>query len=82
MEPVVFWNLILTAFLSIGGWFIRNVVTDLRRIEKQMYECQSGLNDKFVRRDDYKEDIRRVEHKLDQIFDIIERRGAERRNVA
>jgi len=20
MEPVVFWNLILTAFLSIGGW--------------------------------------------------------------
>ena len=71
MELVVFWNLILTAFLSIGGWFIRNVVTDLRRIEKQMYECQSGLNDKFVRRDDYKEDIRRVEHKLDQIFEMI-----------
>ena len=71
MEPVVFWNLILTAFLSIGGWFIRNVVSYLRRIEKQMYECQSGLNDKFVRRDDYKEDIRRVEHKLDQIFDMI-----------
>jgi len=71
MEPVVFWNLILTAFLSIGGWFIRNVVTDLRRVEKQMYECQSGLNDKFVRRDDYKEDIRRVEHKLDQIFEMI-----------
>jgi hypothetical protein len=71
MEPVVFWNVILTAFLSIGGWFIRNVVTDLRRIEKQMYECQSGLNDKFVRRDDYKEDIRRVEHKLDQIFEMI-----------
>ena len=71
MEPVVFWNLILTAFLSIGGWFIRNVVADLRRIEKQMYECQSGLNDKFVRRDDYREDIRRVEHKLDQIFEMI-----------
>ena len=71
MEPVVFWNLILTAFLSIGGWFIRNVVSDLRRIEKQMYECQSGLNDKFVRRDDYKEDIRRVEHKLDQISEMI-----------
>jgi len=71
MEPVVFWNLILTAFLSIGGWFIRAVISDLRRIEKQMYECQSGLNDKFVRRDDYKEDIRRVEHKLDQIFEMI-----------
>jgi hypothetical protein len=71
MEPVVFWNLILTAFLSIGGWFIRNVVTDLRRIEKQMYECQVDLNDKYVRRDDYKEDLRRVEHKLDQIFDMI-----------
>jgi hypothetical protein len=71
MEPVVFWNLILTAFIYIGGWFIRNVVTDLRRIEKQMYECQSGLNDKFVRRDDYKEDIRRMEHKLDQIFEMI-----------
>jgi hypothetical protein len=71
MEPVVFWNVILTAFLSIGGWFIRSVVNDLRRIEKQMYECQSGLNDKFVRRDDYKEDIRRVEHKLDQIFEMI-----------
>jgi hypothetical protein len=71
MEPVVFWNLILTAFLSIGGWFIRNVVSDLRRIEKQMYECQVDLNDKYVRRDDYKEDLRRVEHKLDQIFDMI-----------
>ena len=47
------------------------MVSDLRRIEKQMYECQGGLNDKFVRRDDYKEDIRRVEHKLDQIFDLI-----------
>ena len=70
METVVFWNLILTAFLSIGGWFIRNVVTDLRRIEKQMYECQSGLNDKFARRDDYREDVRRVEHKLDQIFEM------------
>jgi hypothetical protein len=71
MEPVIFWNLILTAFLSIGGWFIRHVVTDIRRIEKQMYECQSALNDKFVRRDDYREDIRRVEHKLDQIFEMI-----------
>lgn len=71
MEPVVFWNLILTAFLSIGGWFIRNVVSDMRRIEKQMYDCQAGLNDKYVRRDDYKEDIRRVEHKLDQIFEMI-----------
>jgi uncharacterized protein YoxC len=71
MEPVIFWNMILTVFLSIGGWFIRTVVTDLRRIEKQMYECQTDLNDRFVRRDDYKEDIRRVEHKLDQIFDMI-----------
>lgn len=71
MEPVIFWNVILTGFLSIGGWFIRNVVSDLRRIEKQMYQCQSDLNDKFVRRDDYKEDIRRVEHKLDQIFEMI-----------
>ena len=71
MEPVIFWNTILTVFLSIGGWFIRTVVTDLRRIEKQMYECQTDLNDRFVRRDDYKEDIRRVEHKLDQIFDMI-----------
>jgi uncharacterized protein YoxC len=71
MEPVVFWNLILTVFLSIGGWFIRTVVSDLRRIEKQMYECQNDLNDRFVRRDDYKEDIRRMEHKLDQIFDMI-----------
>jgi uncharacterized protein YoxC len=71
MEPVIFWNMILTVFLSIGGWFIRTVVTDLRRIEKQMYECQTDLNDRFVRRDDYKEDIRRIEHKLDQIFDMI-----------
>ena len=71
MEPVIFWNTILTVFLSIGGWFIRTVVTDLRRIEKQMYECQTDLNDRFVRRDDYKEDIRRMEHKLDQIFDMI-----------
>jgi len=71
MEPVIFWNMILTVFLSIGGWFIRTVVTDLRRIEKQMYECQTNLNDRFVRRDDYKEDIRRMEHKLDQIFDMI-----------
>jgi uncharacterized protein YoxC len=71
MEPVIFWNMILTVFLSIGGWFIRTVVTDLRRIEKQMYECQTDLNDRFVRRDDYKEDIRRMEHKLDQIFDMI-----------
>ena len=55
MEPVVFWNLILTGFLSIGGWFIRSVISDLRRIEKQMYECQSGLNDKYVRRDDYQQ---------------------------
>jgi hypothetical protein len=71
MEPVVFWYLKLTPIISIGGWFIRNVVSDLRRIEKQMYECQSGLNDKFVRRDDYREDIRRMEHKLDQIFEMI-----------
>jgi hypothetical protein len=71
MEPVVFWNLILTAFLSIGGWFIRNVITDLRRIERQMYDCQTGLNDKYVRRDDNKEDMRRIEHKLDQIFEMI-----------
>jgi len=71
MESVIFWNTILTVFLSIGGWFIRTVVTDLRRIEKQMYECQTDLNDRFVRRDDYKEDIRRMEHKLDQIFDMI-----------
>jgi len=67
----MYWNLALTVFVSIGGWFIRVVISDLRRIEKQMYECQSGLNDKYVRRDDYKEDIRRVEHKLDQIFEMI-----------
>jgi cob(I)alamin adenosyltransferase len=71
MEPVVFWNLILTLFLSVGGWFIRSTVSDMRRLEQKMFECQSDLSDKYVRKDDYREDIRRIEHKLDQIFEVI-----------
>lgn len=75
MDAALFWNAILTLLVSFGGWMVRSVITDIKALEKQMFECQSQMNDKFIRRDDYHDDIIRIEGKLDKIFDLIEKKA-------
>lgn len=72
IDPTMFWNLVLSLFVGAGGWFIKSVIADLRRIEVMVRDCERDIYNKFVPKTYHDETVGRIEKKLDKLTDSIE----------
>jgi len=71
IDPMLFWNIILTMVVVPFGWAFNKMFQEVKRIQILLNKTR----EEYARRDDVKEDVheimdtmRRLEDKLDKIL--------------
>ena len=68
MEYQMMFNLAIVAVSFFGGWMVNRVFTLIDRLDKDM----KVIPEKYVAKDDYREDIREIKDLLGAIFKRLE----------
>lgn len=70
---------ILEAFLTVGimvaGWFLRMLHDNHKTLEDKVNANQMEAGEKFVRRDDYRNDVTEIKAMLDKIFNRLDEKA-------
>ena len=70
---------ILEAFLTVGimvaGWFLRMLHDNHKTLEDKVNTNQMEAGEKFVRRDDYRNDVTEIKAMLDKIFNRLDEKA-------
>mgnify|MGYP007071697481 CR=1 FL=1 len=69
------FNIAVTAFGGLLGWFLRVVWEADKEIRTDLRQVERDMKDNYVRRDDYNTTIRALFEKLDRIEDKIDRKA-------
>lgn len=75
MDLQVIINLIGGAILATLGWFARELWGAVKALKEDLRELERELPINYVRRDDYKDDMREVKEMLGKIFDRLENKA-------
>jgi len=74
------WNIVLTAFLGLVGWFAIRLHTEsdrlgilLNKTREEIVQCQLNIADKYARKDEVSADMNRVMDRLDALDAKIDR---------
>jgi len=77
---MMLWNIVLSAFLTIIGWFGVQMHTELHRLSilinktrEEIVQCQLSIAEKYARKDEVREDMQRVCDRLDALDAKIDR---------
>ena len=62
------FNLAIVAVSFFGGWMVNRVFTLIDRLDKDMKD----IPEKYIAKDDYREDIREIKDLLGAIFKRLE----------
>ena len=82
MEAIGAFQALLAVAISVAGWFLRSLHDDHRKLADEMTANTKALSekianqqmtasDRFVRRDDYHNDLREIKSMLDKIFNQL-----------
>jgi hypothetical protein len=71
LDPIFFWNILLTMVIVPAGWIFNKLVQEVKRIQILLNKTR----EEYARKEDVKDDmyelmsaIRRLEDKLDKIL--------------
>ena len=68
MEYQMMFNLAIVAVSFFGGWMVNRVFTLIDRLDKDM----KVIPEKYIAKDDYRDDIREINDLLGAIFKRLE----------
>lgn len=68
MDYQVAFNIAVLLAGALGGWILRSVTTSMENLQRDHREMMN----QFVRRDDYKAALERIEHMLMRIWDRLD----------
>jgi len=68
-------EILMTIGISVSGWFLRMLWDNDRALEKRVHDHHMDASEKFVRKDDYRVDIREVRQMLDKIFNKLDEKA-------
>ena len=74
MTDTQLWGGILSLLIAMVIWVIRSTTARIEDVEDKNVEYRLEMENLFVRKEEYKEDICRIEKKLDRIIDTLIRR--------
>lgn len=72
MDIQTLFNASVAAILMLAGWVLRTVWDAVNELKRDMKEIERNLPDTYVRRDDYKDDMKEVKEILHAIFDKLD----------
>lgn len=68
MDYQVAFNIALTLAAFLGGWTLNNISKAIQRLDDDV----RGMPSKYLSKDDYRDDLRRIEDMLGKIFDRLD----------
>ena len=71
MSDTQLWGGILSMLIAMLVWVIKSTSARLDEVEEKNVQYRLEMDHLFVRKQDYKEDIVRIEKKLDKIMDSL-----------
>ena len=72
MDIQTIFNAVVGAVLMLSGWVLRSIWDAVRDLKKDIQEIERNLPETYVRRDDYKDDMKEVKEILHAIFDKLD----------
>ena len=77
---MMYWNIILSAFIGLIGWFGVQMHSELHRLSvllnrtrEEIVQCQLNIAEKYARKDEVGTDFERVMNRLDALDAKIDR---------
>lgn len=72
MDDLTFMNVLWFVATLLVGFFIKTIWDRISALSKRVDNWATLLPETYVRRDDYREDIRDIKEMLSKIFDRLE----------
>lgn len=72
MDLQVIFNAIFGAVLLLSGWVLRTIWDAVTDLKNDIQNIERSLPETYVRRDDYKDDMKEVKEILHAIFDKLD----------
>jgi hypothetical protein len=72
MDNQILFNIVVAVAGTACGWIIRIMWEALSGLRKDMREIEQQLPNTYVRRDDWRDQMTRIEDMLGKIFDRLE----------
>lgn len=72
MDFQVLFNVSLSLVMMLSGWMIRSVYDAINRLRQDQIQLERMIYSEFVKRDDYKDDLREIKSMLSSIFNKLE----------
>ena len=69
IDPVMFWNLILTLVIAPALWTFRNMMLEVKRLDIHLNKTR----EEYASRDDVKEEMKTVHEAMHRIEDKLDR---------
>ena len=73
IDPVMFWNLILTLVIAPAIWTFRNVMIEMKRIDILLNKTREELARDYVSKREMTEDMNRILLQLEKLNDKLDR---------
>ena len=68
-------NFAFGAVLMLSGWVLRTIWDAVNNLKKDLQELERNLPDTYVRRDDYRDDMKEVKDILHAIFNKLDNKA-------
>lgn len=71
MDLQVLFNGAVSVIFLLSGWFIRTIYDAIRDLKEDLREVEREIRDKYLRKDDYREDMSQIREELKDIKRIM-----------
>jgi hypothetical protein len=68
MDMQILFNIALSVAAFFGGWILNRIYTAIDRLDNDVRDMPKN----YVSKDDYRDDIKDMNRKLDKIFDLLQ----------
>lgn len=75
MEDLSLLETFLAVGIMVSGWFLRTLWDNHKELDKKVNENQMDAAEKFVRKDDYRNDVNEIKAMLDKIFNRLDEKA-------
>ena len=73
IDPHMLWNLVLTVIVVPGGWLIRSIFAEQKRIDILINKTREEIAKDYVTREQMEQTFQRIIYSIERIDEKIDR---------
>jgi len=74
MDYQILFNLSAAVAFTLAGWIIRSVYDAVEKLKIDMIQLEREIHQKYVQKEDWKDDVREIKDMLSAIFKRLEQK--------